>query len=328
MQKIKLQVNKKTLLLGKSTVTIILLTWLFGKLDWGSIADTLQTINTNYIGASLIIFSLISLLEAFRLKVAFNQSDLEYLDYLRAQVIGSVFGNITPGQLGGDIYKVMVLKESNRSIVKPAIVMLLLRGLGLTVLLIALLISIIASWEIMQIWVSEGVAIQTHAIDTWKTFVLIGALIIVSALLFYKYVREKIKKIFVEFISLFNKMKGRLFSTQTSLLFISTIMILLVRIAVLNCLVLAVGRDIELAALVMVTTLATIGTLLPISISGIGVREGIIVVLLQKLAMPYESAILVAFISRLYLLLVALIGAMWLLNRTVREGVINVPRKG
>ena len=76
---------------------------------------------------------------------------------------------------------------------------------------------------------------------------------------------------------------------------------MLMRIAMFYFLVHSVGYFIAFDEVLIVVALAMIAMMLPISVAGIGVREGVIVFLLYLFHVPYESATVVALLSRLFL---------------------------
>ncbi len=75
----------------------------------------------------------------------------------------------------------------------------------------------------------------------------------------------------------------------------------------------SVGMDAPFLALLFISPLTGILVVLPVSINGIGVKEGSLVFFLEKIGAPGAEALLVAFLSRLGNMTVSLIGGLFFL---------------
>jgi uncharacterized membrane protein YbhN (UPF0104 family) len=76
------------------------------------------------------------------------------------------------------------------------------------------------------------------------------------------------------------------------------------------------GHPVALTALLFVMPLVYVATVLPISLGGLGVREGVLSGLLMLFAVPRDDAILAAFLLYLAKVVVGLTGVPAVLTRS------------
>ena len=90
----------------------------------------------------------------------------------------------------------------------------------------------------------------------------------------------------------------------------------------------ALGVGAEPLALVIVGNAIILATLLPISVGGVGVREGTAVALLAAQGVPAADAALLAFLGYLCAQPPALVGGLWQLARTEHAPVVAATEAG
>ena len=89
--------------------------------------------------------------------------------------------------------------------------------------------------------------------------------------------------------------------------------IVLARVFVIYFLALAVEEHLSVMAATFLIGYTSLITLIPITIAGLGLREGAVVLCMVLFGALYEQAVLVAFLGRAFMLLISLVGGGWLL---------------
>ena len=271
-------------------------------------ASALDRIRVGAFGLALLSFLSIAALEMMRLRVVLTPFGLRWTQLVRLHVIGAFFGNFLPGQLGADLYKVVVLRPFDQSVARPLTLVLLLRAIGLAVLLAAVLLGLpIYGPALLQQGLSlrPGLGVPVLA--------AIGATAIVVTLALS---RPRFRRVLAEraarFSSRAREASLALTGRNVAVLVGLSMLVLVARALVVYFLAAAVGSTLPLADAVFVVALATLITLVPISFAGWGLREGAVTLLLVQLALTYEEAVLVALTGRAFLLLLSAAGGIWL----------------
>ena len=298
----------------KVGVSLGILYILLAQMDWVQVWITIQEADLFYIFLAFFAFLFIALIETVRLQVIFYDYQMKYMQFLRLHVVGSAFGSVMPGQLGGDIYKIYAMNKQGQGIISPILLMLLLRLIGMSVLLVAAVLAIYLHWTMLAIWIKSGF-LYFNNINIYIT--IIASLLILSLVIptcAFRFAKLKLLvKSLIEKSKLMSQQVGAKISFySTALILVFSVIMLILRVLMFLFLVYSVGLEVRFYDMLLVATLATLSTVLPISFAGLGVREGLVVVLLLQFGISYESAIVVAFVSRIFMLLISLAGIVWL----------------
>lgn len=309
----------------KATIGVVILVLLFAKVEWRLLYESMANIRLEYVILALGCFILVILSESIRLMSVFRQYSLGFLSSLRMNVIGSVFGVLTPAQVGSDIYKVYAIRDSQYGLIQPAMLIIFVRLTGLLVLLLSLSLALYMNRgeieELLLLYTSgKELAAQYNII----IYSLVMLLIIMTVFLFIRKsgsgkMNERIDTVLKAFDKARNCLSWKVILSVLILSFV----IMLLRVAMIDSLIAAVGYDLKVGSVLLVVSLAMISMMLPISISGVGVREGVIVLLLVAFLVPYEEAAIVALASRVFLLIMALSGVVWMYRSGRNSGYAN-----
>jgi uncharacterized membrane protein YbhN (UPF0104 family) len=218
-----------------------------------------------------------------------------WLYLFRTGCFGFFFNNFLPSAIGGDVYRVLRTsgREGERSRAISAV--LVERGVGLAAMLCNGLVGAL-------------LLAGTHELAQWYVqFSVVGfvALVVCAALL-YSGALSGLKRRLMA-ISLLEPVWANLRRVGRRrgewLPLIATSFLFQVLAAAVVYLAFAgTGAQISVAAALLITAAAGIASVLPISISGIGVVEGSIAGTAVALGVDYESAVLAAIIIRLVVL--------------------------
>lgn len=300
-------------LAGKVLGAAVLLGLLLGRVDWGFMADSVRRLEIVPVALAGLSFLGIALLEVGRLHLVLGPFAPGARTLVRLHVIGAFFGNFLPGQLGADLYRVHVLGRLDRNVARPLALVVLLRLVGLAVLLAAALVSVPLRGQELTEWLLAHATVSTVSWTAGLVAVL-AVLALGAALLSSIWARRGSRaKAFLDqtreaFLSV---TRGRMAG-----LVALSFLVLGARILVLDFLVAGVGANLVLVDTLMVVVLATLITLIPISFAGLGLREGVVTLLLVHLGVGYEDAVLVALLGRAFILLFSGAGGVWLIGET------------
>jgi uncharacterized membrane protein YbhN (UPF0104 family) len=271
-----------------------------------------------YLGIGLGTVILLALLEAARIAVTFRAYQVGWVESLRLHVIGGLFGNVLPGQLGSDAYKVVRLRRKAGGLIRPTALLIALRLCGLLALVVGATISGMMYWNELN----DGFIIQSawSMRTAYWLAILIVIVVGISVLTLTWTVHDRRERRGRAIVNGFTYARAQARAAFQELGWKSVGVILalsgvlmLVRTGMLLAIAESVQAELGFLGAMLVATMAALGTQLPISVAGLGVREGLIVILMSQLGVGYDQAFLAALISRAFVVMIAFSGAMWLL---------------
>ena len=307
--------QQRLILLINIIVSVGLGALLLNRVDWRLLTTALSQLQGGFVALALISFASIALLEVARLRMVLAPFAPDWGVLIRVHVIGAFFGNFLPGQLGADLYKIVVLRPLDESAARPLTLILLLRLLGLVVLLAAVVMSLLLHGQRLR---PGSVSVRwTLGLDLPLLTVLSIAVLVVMGLLISARLRSPLFDRIRVFRQHAKEALMAITGPQIVELFGLSLLVLAVRVLVLSFLVAAVGSSLGVIDTLFVVSLATLITLLPLSFAGWGLRESTVTVLLVHLSVPYEQAVLVALFGRAFILLLSGAGGAWLLSEII-----------
>lgn len=284
--------NKRRIkILLKLVVTCGLLAWLFYKLDTGQIIAIIS-------GLSLSIYILVNIIHFISdlfgsLKWKFLLSKFSYLKLLKLYIIGSYYSLVLPGQIAGEAAKAYILGKYDSESEKIAVSVMIDKITGI----IGLLLLSIAGLLFSKLNLSPKIVYSF----------IIGVIICVAMLFSIRvtFLYNLILKIFNALKNRFTKAEKQIsflinilaswqtYTKKTGLMLISVLMGIgyqLFAVLIYSTIAMNLGIDIPFYDWLWIIGLLSIVLLLPISIAGIGVREGTLVGVLAFLGFPAEKA--------------------------------------
>ena len=294
-QEIETKKNKRLLLLAiKIIISVSLLAYLISKLDFDSFAK-LKIDITWYIVISAVVMLIALTFMSFRWKYVLNlikEKTYSIRILYEYYLIGSFFNIFIPGAIGGDAMRLYyVSKAYHISKTKSLLAVFIERIGGLFALGLILMFSLLFNETIRT------------KLDFGFSLIALSTFGIVIALIIAKYFVQK--KMSVNYkdlgIILFLSALGQFGDIVISYIFS-----------------LYFGLDITILNLMSIMPLVYIATVIPISLGGIGVREGVMTAGLTLYGVNVSDAVMISFLLYLTKIIVGLMG--WFLYLKMGKG--------
>jgi uncharacterized protein (TIRG00374 family) len=284
-----------------------------------SIKDILEALSGASIFWIVISFSLHALgllISAYRWQILIRaQGDSVPLGFLaKSYLVSSFFNNFLPTRIGGDVVRIWDGSRYSRSLVKSSAVIVVERLTGIIVLLVFALVASLIRLEMAQqipvIWVS----------------LLLGILGLLLIALFFTPVSKKLLERIPD-KGIFQKIKPKVFTFRDTALiyrdkrsyfFKALFWALLLQINVILHYFLigkALHLDIQLIDYFIFIPIVHLILIIPITISGFGLREGTYIEIFKFYGISASAAVSFAFIDVIFQLVVGLVGAVIYVTR-------------
>lgn len=271
---------------------LLLFVWILTQLDWLQAGRSIQGLLGGYLAVYVMLFCLMMLLRVLRLKAVLAASghDLPYARLYHFTVESAFMGAITPGRVG-EMVKIAFLKEAGLTFSRSLVLILLERTYDVAFLL---LIGAFGAVYYVAKYVSPEYGILL-------LLILLGALVAAGLLLWYASARGLRLPSAVErrlpafFAGHWYDIKGELstsFTRTMPVLTAYTLLLSIVNVGQAFTLAKAFAMNIGLLDIGFAYATATLVTLLPISVSGLGTREATYIYLLGLGGVSAESAML------------------------------------
>ena len=313
-----LKIKKKQILyILQIVITISLLYIIFKKIDISKTTALLKNANLLYLGLALCMDFFFNFLSIYRWYFSLLKIDIyiKYLKLLRFHYIALFLQNFLPSFIGGDLVKGVLAFKGNPKI-RVASSILVSRISGLFALVVLANIAFLLSGSISN---------SINQIKYYSLLVLV-LFIILFILLFNKKTQvwfikkynsiniktlknfkieiffEKInlyKNIRIVFILLFSSFVIQIFSFLSNYFFF-----------------LSIGNNINISHFFLYSTIVTFIIILPISINGHGLREGLYYYFFCNLGFSKNSIITFALLVLIRPIIASLIGSTFLLFKT------------
>ena len=301
--------------IAKIVVSTGILLFLFYQIDPATLLD--QFLNLS-VYVFLLAFGLLfsqSLLSAYKWQIILKTEGLwaPYLYLLKSYLIGNFLSLFLPSSFGGDVYRIYALKKYSPDNFQNTSSVLFDRITGLFALLSISLFSFAFFYK----------SVLDERIYLVYTFV-IATFIVMTSRWFLRF-SEKYPSKLIQFprkiLLSFSRYKSNLYILAI-ILFIS--LVFQSNIVLLNkVFAMALNIEIDLLYLYMIIPLVFLTEALPISINGLGVREGTLVVFMQQAGFSTEQGLALGLlvISARYLYIVPLGGILFFAEMMKAKGI-------
>jgi uncharacterized membrane protein YbhN (UPF0104 family) len=265
-------------------VSVALLTLIFWRIEWSDVGRHFAGLDLTLWLAAVGLYVLAQVASARRWQLYANELGFEQTlpQFCAYSFIGMFFSLFLPTLIGGDVLRVWYLNGSSGR-KWPAIASVVLERInGLLVLIAAACVGVLISpvelpaWLVASVWSIAGCAgigvAFTPILRRWQRLPL-----------------ERRCQIEAFQVML----------RSPRLLIESTLMSIVVQIAavlILWCLGIGLGLDVPIAYYFVLVPMVSLLMLLPISVNGMGVREGATVLLLLPLGVDESAALALAFL--------------------------------
>jgi len=304
--------NKKIIILLKVIVSFGLITLLINQVDFTKIVNILKNIDIPMIIYALIFFTIQIFVATMRWHFILEcqKINLDYKNTLQILWSGLFFNQAMPSSVGGDVIRGYYLKKQGMTLGRATLGVLMDRLFGM----LGLVILVVASLPLLFELVNDPIA---------HTGVFLIALSISLALLFMLFT-DKLPgnfghiKLIRGFYSLSQGARYCIAKRYNGLIIlILSILIHLISVVAVMIIAVGLGLDIEWGGFLLMVPLVGLMMVVPISIAGWGVREGVMVVGFGYLGVAPELSLALSILYGLSILVVALPGGIvWMLKRT------------
>lgn len=268
-------------------ITSFLLFFLFKKLNFSEVYQILKKSNLLYFVSASFLYILSSYVSTLRWRVFISSSEIKISELFSFYLIGSFFNTVLPGIISGDVVKILIVKDKIN--LKEAIFSVFMdRYIGFAALVLIGFISFVVFYNrLPKNWI------------IWSVPLAFFSFILISALL-YRLVNFRFLKDFKVF--LVSLRKNQIFKA----FFLSLIVQLCV---ILSVYMIAVCVDVKLSIFKIFIFLPVIVliTTLPISISGIGLREWCFIIFFSS-SISDQQAVAVSFVWFVSVVFASLVG--------------------
>ncbi|MBI5193663.1 MAG: flippase-like domain-containing protein [Nitrospirae bacterium] len=283
----------------KALISIALMVYLFSKIDIMEVWHLFQNVKVPYLTAALFLYITGQVICAWRWRIIAFVMDFKnsYWEFIKYYFAGMFFSLFLPTLVGGDIGRCYLITKGNKKIREAIVSVLADRGTGLAVLFLMAGLSVtLLKWGNIPQQLVWGVLIA-------------DALLVIGILLpFFAGGLLNIMGKTGELALNFWKKPSVLFqSILISMLFQTLIIIIHVFIG------LSIGMQIPWTFYFFLIPLVATVSMLPLSISGIGLREGAFVYFFSYANVPKTEALTFAFGWFVIVLIASLIGGLGLL---------------
>ncbi|MEN1784715.1 MAG: lysylphosphatidylglycerol synthase transmembrane domain-containing protein [Bacteroidota bacterium] len=276
--------NKGKLLktIAKITVSLLLLYFIFTKIDLTEVLNVLQSANPWWGLFALVLFVGSKILNAYRLNCYFHSIEVRLTtrSNLELYLLGMFYNLFLPGGIGGDAYKGYVIQKAYQTSTKRVVAVLLLDRLSglLLILMYALLL---------------GAFLDIPWLINWRWLPLIA---IPLGLLVFRW------------------MVQQWFSYTLPVFWITfgySALLQLTQLGATLCILKALGVTTDTLAYLFVFMISSIVSVLPLTIGGIGSREITFLYGAKWLGLDAGNAISASFSFFILTALVSLVGIIF-----------------
>lgn len=313
---------KRILQLFKIIISVGLIIFLIWKISPGKLIPLVSNMNLAYLFVAVVVFFTSSLLGSLQWNLLLNAGGVRLMfpKAFRLYFVGLFFNNFLPTNVGGDAMKIFDVTRSGNDPHKVFAITLLDRVIGISTLCILALIAAL-------------LLLPTGRVYNLPLYIIvfIGCITPVMLLALNKSLSSAVRSLFgrinlwnlgERFDTILNHLGSfrtfRLLMLKLSLLAIS---VQFLRVATHVFVSRALGIELDgvnfLCFYVFIPLLGLI-MILPISLNGLGVREGTGILLFTTVGFSSEQALLLEFITYVVMVVVSLAGGIFFLRRHIK----------
>lgn len=284
-------------------IGILLFIYLLTKIDLLAAYENIKKFNLLWLLVYMLSYFAMVMLKSYRWNILLIDQGLEFefKKTIRISIISNFWGAITPGRLG-ELIKLDYLRKDNTPMVKCLANVVIDRTFDLMMLLI---FSFIGALYFGNLFYQ-----QLKGILFWGVLILVlMSLFFINRTVVTRLLKLMLNKILSpdkysllaeNWSGFVGEIRGVKFFSLVKMLLISIVIYLLF---FLMTYIVALGFNLRLPFiyLSLCVSLASLISLLPISVSGLGTREAIFILLLGKLSVDNSSALIIPFFDSVIL---------------------------
>lgn len=305
-----MQAKNKIVFCGRTILSLALLFYLTTILDWERIKYILPKLHLEFIWQAFFLVLLSILCMATRWSLLLKQLNVGQgiFESWRYYIISMFYGIILPGVIGGDVVRLSLSITKHgmdkRTIITASVIFERVCGF-----MVILLIASVTALLVPSLLRSEQAItnlIYASSLSTIICFALFFGILKVGPKRWFSSKKFQYRLIHSTHL-LLGKFRNLSVKALSSILILSFLAHLLDIIGS-YFLARALHIDLSFFLFLVIIPLVYVLTALPISLAGLGVREGVLTFLLMKVGVIASDAVLFAFLIYLNRITVALIG--------------------
>jgi uncharacterized membrane protein YbhN (UPF0104 family) len=271
----------KYLRFGISALLLGVFTW---RMNWSDVGEKLATLRAGFwfAAAGLWIFGIIVSARRWQIyakELGFERSLSQYCSFC---FVGLFFNLVLPTSVGGDVLRVVYLEGHSGRRWLAFVSVLLERVNGLLLLIVIACAGLLCCPFALPGWI---------AVCVWGSAA--GALLVLAGLSAARRSSNLSPRRREQLRVLVDSLWSPRLWRETFLL---SLVAQVTAVLIVWCLAIGIGLDLSFAYVCVLTPMLTLLMLLPISVNGMGVREGGMIVFLAPLGIGAEAAITLAFL--------------------------------
>jgi glycosyltransferase 2 family protein len=306
----------------------LLILWILHMIDWEKMFEIAKKASVSYLVAAFLAVQLTVLSSVWKWKLLIadenGRENVSLLKLGRFYYVGLFFNNFLPGSVGGDVVRVYYLGRIIGLSKAAASVAFERLTSGIALVAIALFSSFFLK-------TSKTVTLAV---------LLVAGIVVVLGILGYLLIKKGPKGKIPTSVAVSNtKFKGLITAKKGLAQMLQTIanyrrkgliwwgmvsilsILFQVGLAWINQLLfLALGINIPWLDLLMIITIISVITMLPVSVNGLGVREGSYVFFFQQLGVPSEMAVAVSLLFFFLVSVSSLAGGLIWISERGKQG--------
>ncbi|MBE9532251.1 MAG: flippase-like domain-containing protein [Proteobacteria bacterium] len=302
--------KKNFFLILKIVISVGILYFLFRGMDLNAFVETVSKIKPISIVIAVVVIFTIQCISTLRWKLLLKKDfDASYFKLFSMYLIGMFFNNFLPTLVGGDLIKTYYLyKQTGKGSVALASIFLD-RYAGFTALIFNTVIALIFGYYLLEGTGLMGFFLILVAgyvcasLVIWVDFMHRWAMSIMSKIHMYG-INHKID----EFYKVLMGYKGHMMAFYKA--FGLSIIIQAGVVLAYFALGWGIGMKLSVGYYFLFVPLATVASMVPISLAGLGVREGIFIYLFTKAGASQEEALSLSLLFFFATLIVSVLGGI------------------
>lgn len=216
---------------------------------------------------------------------------MDFLSIFRVLFVGNLYGSVLPSMVGGDAYYIYFFGRTFKDIPRVASGIVLIKLIGLSVFLMIAAIFILFRYDDFS-----TILAGTEIIISNKIYPYLLSVVVLTGLLFVlKKFSKKIRKFLENLRMIVLDIRGS-YPMVISIIFL-TILFYFISIGGRTILATLIGIDLQVSLIAFLIILINLLILIPISISGIGVREMLYIYFFEKFGIASELALTLAVLD-------------------------------
>jgi len=300
-----------------------ILYFLFSSMDLAAFWETVKSVSPFAVIFVALFFIFIQSVSAYRWSLILSKDiEVRYPKLLSIYFVGMFFNNFLPTMVGGDLVKALYLyRETGKGGLSLASIFMD-RYSGFSALMSITAVALIPGYSLIKGTVLPGVFVFIiggfvgASLVVWVGFLHSWAMNILAKIHFYG-INKKIDSFYRVLMGYKNH--------RDILVKIFSISLVVQTGVIISCYVLSrgLGIDVGLAYFFLFIPLSIVVSMLPISVAGLGIREGAFVYLFTKVGATKEEAITLSLMWFAMMVIVSLIGGVEFLRTGGKKGGIT-----